>query len=665
MTLTGDTDEEVLLHSVAMQNANSILVARLCAVDDLLAETNALQIERTQLAEAQALARIGSWRYDLHAKTATWSEECYRIFGMTPDEGGASNNAFFALVHPDDLDIVSAAVSAGTADGAAFVLDHRLLLADATVKWVQLRSDCLRDKEGRPVSAIGTIQDITERKSAEAALQQTQQLLRIASRVGRIGGWELDLSVWMISWSDEVCSIHGVPPGYRPTVEKAVDFYAPEFRERVRNSLTACVSHGTPFDIEAQIINVTGERVWVRVVGEADVERGGVARHIRGAFQDISERKSALRALRESDERFRLVAQAATDVVWDWNLVDDTCWWSDGLQATFGYSAADSMRESFWTDNIHVDDRQRVVDSVQAAIASGGPWLVEYRFRKADGAFAVIADRALVTLDDSGRSCRMLGAMVDMTQQRALEARLDHAERVSSAGRLAANMAHEFNNVLMGIQPFVEVIRRVTPDIPRAQDAVVRIAESVKRGKSITDEILRLTRRAEPVARPGDVRDWLLDFTSKAGALRTNAPAATSSPPSRVRDMAVEPPPAAAQRRLPKMILIVDDEAAVADGISMLLASEDVNTASVSEGAKAIVAITHHVPELVLLDIGLPDVSGVEVFKHIQERWPTLRVVIMTGHYDRADLASILELPHVGFLQKPFSADDLLNAIEN
>ena len=655
------------LRSVALGNATTILVARQRVEDELRAGSRALEIERRQFAEAQAMALIGSWRSDELAKTVTWSEECYRIFGMPAEECGASYEAFYSSVHPDDREGMKTAVESAIAARGTFVHDHRLLLWDGTMKWVQSRGEFVFDENGVLLTAVGTLQDITDRKASEAALQHSEQLLRIASRIGRIGGWVIDLSAAAtVSWSDEVCAIHGMPPGFRPSLATAINFYAPEFRDVISRSMAECIHAGTPFDVELQIINASGQRVWVRAVGEAERDRADVITSVRGALQDISERMSALRALRDSDLRFRLIAQATSDVVWDWNLLDDLCWWSDGLQTKFGYGAAHTQSRSFWTDKVHPDDRHRVMASIRAAIDEGGVWLEEYRFRKADGTYALISDRALVTFDDEGRACRMLGAMVDVTEPRTLRARLDEAERVSSAGKMAADMAHDFNNVLMGIQPFVEVIRRVTPDIPRAQAAVARIAHSVKRGKDITDEILQLTRRVEPIAQPNHLRDWLLDFASRADALVAG-------------DLPVDPQPVASRREttsaevltsaapptrvLPRMVLIVDDEPAVADGISMLLASEGMTTTSILEGGQTIAAIEHHTPELVLLDIGLPDLSGVEVFKQVYDRWPTLRVVLMTGHYNRSDLSAILDLPHVGFLQKPFGADELLTAI--
>lgn len=654
MTVPFHEDEDVTLRSLAFQNASSILIARERANDALLAATQALEIERRQLAAAQSIAKIGSWRNDITAKTVAWSEECYRIFGMPPEEQGASYRAFFELVHPDDRAMVKSALDQAANAHTAFVLDHRLLLPDETLKWVQGRCEFFYDAGGVACSAIGTLQDITERKSNEATLQRSEQLSRIASTIGQIGGWDVDLMTGAISWSDEVAAILGTPNGFRPTLEQAINFYAAESRPIIRHSVALCIRDGAPFDVEAQIVNTAGERVWVRVIGEAVKNHSGEIAGFRGAMQNITERMNTMDALRESDKRFRLVAEATSDVVWDWNVANDTIWWSEGLQLKFGYPSLVTPSVTLWSDNVHPDDRERVLDGMAASLATGEPWSDEYRFRKADGTYIQVSDRALPALDDNGKVCRMVGAMVDVTDQRMLEARLEQAQRVATLGRMAANMAHEFNNVLMGIQPFVEVLRRQTKDLPKAQDASARISESVKRGKAITDEILRHTRDAETVEQPIKVRDWLIEFASAADAITSNA--VTVELPRQPEVLPVE--------RRDRTVLIIDDESVVADGISMLLSAEEIESHAILKGSEAIAAIERHTPDVVLLDIGLPDISGVEVFRLIHDRWPDLRVVLMTGHFSRGDLDAILTLPNARYLQKPFGADELLETLQ-
>ena len=135
------------------------------------------------------------------------------------------------------------------------------------------------------------VRDITERKKAEEKLRHSRALLNTASRVGRLGAWELDLRAATLSWSEEVRAIHETPPDYVPTVKEAIDFYAPEFRETIREAVSACVRDGTPFDVELQIITAKGRRLWTRAIGEAARDAAGAITCVQGAVQDISRRK--------------------------------------------------------------------------------------------------------------------------------------------------------------------------------------------------------------------------------------------------------------------------------------------------------------------------------------------------------------------------------------
>lgn len=128
-------------------------------------------------------------------------------------------------------------------------------------------------------------------------------------------------------------------------------------------------------------------------------------------------------ALSQSEERFRLIANATTDAVWDWDLVNNHVWWSDSFYTRFGFvKSENSQQTAFWLGRVHADDRQRVNESLQEAINSGsGTWSERFRLQKADGSYAVILNRGSVLADTSGTPYRMVGAMVDVSEAERAE----------------------------------------------------------------------------------------------------------------------------------------------------------------------------------------------------------------------------------------------------
>jgi len=183
--------------------------------------------------------------------------------------------------------------------------------------------------------------------------------------------------------------------------------------------------HPTPVQAEYRIVRQDGSFRWVH---ERQCARFGPDGSFGGydvLLLDISDRKRAEQALRESQERFRMVAQATNDVVWDWDLLTNRMWWSEGLRTQLGYATEEMVTDAaWWYEHIHPEDRERVVSGIHALIASGQSyWSDEYRFQRADGSYIDFFDRGYVIHDDGGKSVRMIGAMMDVTERkRALEA---------------------------------------------------------------------------------------------------------------------------------------------------------------------------------------------------------------------------------------------------
>jgi len=137
------------------------------------------------LAEAQRIAHLGNWTWNIETNELAWSDETYRIFGLHPQEFGVTYNAFLESIHPDDRQAVQEAVNRSLADPSVpYGIEHRILRPDRSERIVHERGEVTFDDGGRPIRMIGTVQDITERKRAEELLQRSQEeLRRLSSRL--------------------------------------------------------------------------------------------------------------------------------------------------------------------------------------------------------------------------------------------------------------------------------------------------------------------------------------------------------------------------------------------------------------------------------------------------------------------------------------------------
>ncbi len=267
---------------------------------------------------------------------------------------------------------------------------------------------------------------------ANERLAQNQTILRMAGSAGKLGGWFVTLANGMVTWSDETAIIHDEPAGFSPPIETAINYYAPEYRTLVRKSVEACVQHGTPFDIDAELITAKGRRVFVRAIGEPACNADGVVTHVQGAFQDVSTLRRAQETLRESEKRFRLLAKATNDAIWDWNVIAQTLWWNEGFTTLLGSLPAESEPTfKAWQERVHQEDRDRVLASIQSAMEGGAESLVnEYRFMRNDGSYAYVLDRGHMIRDDSGIVVRVIGGITDLTERKRAEEKLREQARL-------------------------------------------------------------------------------------------------------------------------------------------------------------------------------------------------------------------------------------------
>ena len=152
--------------------------------DHIKSRTTALIRSEARLAEAQQIAHIGNWEWDIVGNEVYWSDEIYRIFGLLPQEFGATYEAFLNCVHPGDREFVKKSVHEALYDKKSYDIDHRILLKDTTIRIVHEKAVVISDSKGRAIQMVGTVQDITERKKAEAAVRERSLLTALSADVG-------------------------------------------------------------------------------------------------------------------------------------------------------------------------------------------------------------------------------------------------------------------------------------------------------------------------------------------------------------------------------------------------------------------------------------------------------------------------------------------------
>jgi PAS domain S-box-containing protein len=288
----------------------------------------------------------------------------------------------------------------------------------------------IRDGEGRVIGVSKVARDITAAKESRRMLALAQLRSETALQAGEVGTYYWDIVHDYVSGDRNFVALFGVLPDdkSRAPVADFLQVIHAEDQQRVGDEIRRTLESDQPFRSEYRIHSPQGQR-WLLARGIVERDSQGQPTGWAGVVVDITERKEAEDALRASNERFRIVAKATNDAVWDWDMRTDAVWWNEGVTALFGHAPDQVGHDAkWWYDQIHPEDRDRVVESIHAVIDHGrANWSDEYRFRKGSGEYATVLDRGYAIFAE-GKTIRLVGAMQDVTEQRRANERLRESE---------------------------------------------------------------------------------------------------------------------------------------------------------------------------------------------------------------------------------------------
>ena len=358
------------------------------------------------------------------------NENFVRVWGRPLETAYADPMSYLDGIHPEDRPAADEA-DVRQRRGEPTDTEYRVVRPDGGVTWIQDRSRSLTDASGAVYRIVGTMRDITARKRVEAALRESQGLLRIAARVSRLGGWSIDLaeSGPVIIWSDEVCILHGVTPGYRPDMDTAFGFFAPEHRATIYNAIETCIKERRDFDEELEIVTADGRRVAVRAMGEAVVDPQGKVVRVQGALQDVTERKEAEYSLVLSQQRYYQLADSMPFMVWTADAGGRIDFANRAFTHYTGIPSDERLGER-WLGAVHPDDVSRCLAVWQEAAATGEPYEMEFRIlRRAGGDHRWHKLTGTAIRDEEGNVVKWYGTALDVHEIKLAEERANDLAR--------------------------------------------------------------------------------------------------------------------------------------------------------------------------------------------------------------------------------------------
>ena len=271
------------------------------------------------------------------------------------------------------------------------------------------------------------ISDVTERRKAEAALAAERDLLQALMDNIPDTIYFKDTLSRFTRINKAQASVLGVPKPEDAIGKTDLHFQAPELARGFYEEEQRLVQTGESL-VNRLEFNPTpdGEPRWFSATKVPIKDAQGSVMGMVGISRDVTKRKQAEEALQQSEERFKMMAWATKDAVWDWNLKTNQIWWGEGLQKIFHYSSELSETNVEWLfEHIHPEDLTKVSRTIDQALENGLEfWSKEYRFQRKDGTYADIMDRGYIMRDEQGQPYRMVGAMLDITERKYMESTL-------------------------------------------------------------------------------------------------------------------------------------------------------------------------------------------------------------------------------------------------
>ena len=631
--------------------------------------------ERWQLAIAGN--NDGVWDWNLKTGKAYRNARFAEIIGYTAEELNTDTHIWRGMGHPEDIAATEAAIK-DHLEGRkpVYQCEYRLRHKAGHWVWVLDRGKVVAwDAQGLPLRIVGTHTDITPRKQLEERLRHGEEMSLQLSRLAQIGAWEWDLTSKKVTWSPEMFRIHEVDLGYEPTIEKSIEFHPDAARETLNEALKNASEEGIGFDLELPMVTARGHKLWVRMLGRAEVKDGRTSR-VYGAFQDITARRDAEEMRRHLEgqlfqaQKMDTLGTLAGGIAHDFNnlltgilgyqeLALETIAEGDPVREFLSSAREASLRARELIDHILTFSRQsgseKLPVDVGQLIEDAGRFLratvpasirIEVSISKECG--RVLADatqlhQVLLNLgSNAAHAMKAAGGVMRISLE---PVSIDEAQaHAVNQQRPGDYLKLSFRDSGHGMDD--DTCRRIFDPFFTTKE----VGQGTGLGLSVVHGIIQ--------AHQGSI--IVESKVGKGTTFTIYLPEVPKSEEAQDDESGDSTP-----RGTGQLIAMVDDEDIVRSLAQMALEKLGYRVASFESPVRCLEVLKTN-PEdfaLLLTDQTMPIMKGIELASEARLVAPHLPVVIMSGYFSRISPEKLAQIGHVTLLSKPFTNDELAMAV--
>lgn len=631
-------------------------------------EEDLLKSER-HLANAQRLAHIGSWELDLSTSKLDWSKEVFNIFEIDPEKFSATYEAFLDVIHPDDRKVVNITYTESLKTHSPYQIEHRLQMPDGRIKYVLELGEHFYDEQGNPLRSMGTVQDITERVTAEIKIRYSEARLAESQEIAHLGSWDFNIKTGETIWSKEFYKLLGYEPDeVEPNPENFYSRVHKDDLEYVQQELIRPFSEeGHEYQAEYRVILPDDSMRILSGHGKIIYDAEGEPWRYVGTTLDVTERRAQEEKLRRS-QKMDALGKLTGGIAHDYNNL---------LGIILGYT---EQLSSQLGDNKNLNKYVRDIKNA----AERGTRLTSklLGFSKSKTFDTKVLEINTILREQQLILEKTLTARIKLKYDLAKNAwpvEVDSSELEDAILNLCINAKHAMSNG----GEFSIRTRNKHLDEKDASQMNLAAGDYVEIGfcdtgvgmdKGIKERIFEpfFTTKGESGTGLGLSQVYGFVERSNGAILVYSEPGQGSRfvlyfPKSQQSFNAAKSFTEDGVTRLDgdETVLVVDDEQAMVELLQEILSSRGYHVLTANNGVEALKVLEKQSKpvDLIITDVIMPEMDGYQLAAQVYKQYPQTKIQMVSGFADDRHAAFSDENLHQNMLYKPYTIDTLLSRI--